>query len=138
MSYGGMEMLYIKNGGKYDTYYGSEADGFAKMDYMPQLSQEEVESQLGLFSGFMGQYSMWSDSDMKKTGSETIAGRRCDVYTYSASALGAALKYSYSIDKATGVCLKFTCDAKAGMDRGSMTFECTEFKTSGVSLPKYN
>lgn len=138
MAYSGLEMLYIKDGDMYDTYMGSEAEGFTKMDFMDPISKEEVESNMGLVGGFMSQYSAWDKSDMKRDGSETIAGRKCEKYTYSASAFGSAVKYSYCIDKDTGVCLKYSFDVSAiGQGAGSMTFECTEFKTHGVSLPNY-
>ena len=136
-SYYGIESLYIKDGDKYVAYQGSAEEGFTKIDFLEPMELEEVESYTAFGTGFMSQYS--SDiSGMKRDGSETVAGRDCDKYTYSIGAFGVGLKYSYSIDKATGVCLKWAYDLAAGGNSGSLSFTCTEFKTSGVTLPSYS
>ena len=137
-NYGGMEALFIKNGDKYDTYQGSAEDGFVKVDFIDPVTQKELEDEMAfnLVFGFMNQYAD-NTSNMKKSGTATVADRDCDKYTFSYSGIGGAVKYSYYIDKETGVCLKWNYDAAAGGQTAALTFECTEFKTSGVSLPNY-
>ena len=142
-NYMGMEGLFVKNGDKYDTYQGSAETGFTKVDFMDPLTEEEVKNDsmyslvYGMIDGFMIQYGN-DTSGMKKDGTATVAGRNCEKYTFQIAGMGAAYKYSYYIDKATGVCLKWDYDVAAGGQAASMTFECTEFKTSGVTLPSYS
>ena len=142
MSYGGMEMLYIKNGDKYDIYQGSSENGFVKVDFMDSVTQEEMESDAlysiaySFLNIFIHQYTD-NISGLKKDGSATVAGRDCEKYTFQYSGFGAAVKYTYYIDKVTGVCMKWDYDVAAAGQGGSMTFECIEFKTSGVTLPAY-
>ena len=142
-SYNGIEGLYVKNGSKYDIYQKDEEDGvFRKVDFMDPITQAELEndpyySLTFLFlEGFMSQYGSFA-SGMKKTGSETVAGRNCDKYTYSFSGGGMAYKYTTLIDKTTGVCLKWQVEGSVYGQTSNVTFECTEFKTSGVTLPAH-
>lgn len=127
--------MYIKNGDKFDTYYNS-GDGFEKVNLVAPLTEDEVIDNL-FFIDMMWQYGDLS-SDMKKDGSETIAGRSCDKFSYQYVGIGAALKYVVCIDKQTDVCLKWTYDIASAGGSGGFSFECTEFKTSGVTLPSYN
>ena len=129
----GIEYLYIKNGDKYDMYLGSSAMGYMKIDTM---TDEDVLDTLTMFTGFMTSYGD-NVSDLKKDGSETIAGRNCDRYTFEADGFGVKVSYIYCIDKATGVCMKFVYDITTAGEAAGLTFECIEFKTSGVTLPDY-
>ena len=131
----GSESLFIKNGSQYDVYSGSKAEGFTKSG--AQLSQEMVDTYTTALMTYMTYYGAY-ESGMKSDGSQAIAGRSCDQYTFDYAIAGASIKYVCCIDKETGVCLKLTYAAAAGGQGGSMTFECTDFKTSGVSLPTYN
>ena len=135
-NYAGIEVLYIKNGNKYDKYFGSSSDGFTKVDWLEPLTEEQVKSELS-FLNWMSYYGNYS-SDLKKDGSETVAGRSCNRYKYSLSYFGASLQYIVCIDKATGICMKWTYNVASGGEQSSLKFECTEFKTSGVKLPAYN
>ena len=131
------DVLYVKNGETYDIYFQTD-NGYEKIDFLDPKSEKEVQSDLGLVFGFMSQYG--SLTGLKSDGEETVAGRDCERYKMSVSvaALGVAAGATYSIDKETGVCLKFKYDVAGGGSLGSATFECTEFKTSGVTLPAYN
>lgn len=133
---GDSQLLFIKNGDSYDMYMYDSENGFEKVDGMT-LSEDEVKTQTFAFSGYMTSYAQFEDS-LKKVGSQTIAGRSCDAYAFDYSGLGVAMKYEYCIDKATGVCMKFQISASTSEGSGQYTFECTEFLTSGVSLPAYN
>jgi len=126
-------VLYIKNGDKYDVYYQGgdayESSGF-------QFDPEMVESMMLGITGYMNNYASYS-SGMKKAGSETVAGRNCEKYTFG---MTFPIKYQavYCIDKETGVCMKLTMEVDAGGQKAGYEFECTKFQTSNVSLPKYN
>ncbi|MCL2615593.1 MAG: hypothetical protein FWD30_02210 [Dehalococcoidia bacterium] len=127
--------LYIKNGDKFDTYWDL-GDGFEKSDFFDPITENEVMEKM-LFFNWMWYYDDYS-SDMKKDGTQTIAGRNCDKYTYQIAGWGVAYKQVVCIDKQTGVCLKWAFDMASVQGSGSFSFECTEFKTSGVTLPAYN
>ena len=130
-----LNTLYIKNGDTYDTYFVVD-DNFQKLDFMDPKSEKDVLSEMDIVYKPMSEYSTWSN--LNKEGDETVAGRSCERYKSSASAMGvAAYGVNFYIDKETGICLKYTIDIAAGGSLSNMTFECTEFKTSGVSLPDY-
>ena len=127
-------MLYIKNGDKYDLYLKNKnGDVFEKVDFIDPIDEDQVQEPV--LGGFMTSYG--SLSGFERNGSETVAGRDCDKFELSAAGMGAAIRQIYCIDKETGVCMKFSIDLAADGQVGGVTFECTEFKTSGVSLPAY-
>ena len=130
------DVLYVKNGETYDIYFKTDK-GYEKIDFLEPKTEKEVQSDLGLVYGFMSQYG--SLTGLKSDGEETVAGRDCERYKMSVSiaALGVAAGATYSIDKETGVCLRLKYDVAGGGSLSSATFECTEFKTSGVALPAY-
>lgn len=88
------------------------------------------------FSIFLQAYEF--DSGFSKNSQATIAGRKCDVYTYSVSQKGQIVssltgvdaKWSYYIDKELGICLKFEVTGDDGSSTSTSTFEVTEFKTN--------
>jgi hypothetical protein len=128
-------LLFIKNGQTYDLYIlGS--DGVYENSGM-DFEQSYVENLMSGFLGYMTNYVAYQNS-MSKSGSDTVAGRACDKYSFAyAHALYGSVTYSCSIDKATGVCLKWSMDAQAHGEKGGYEFVCTHFSTSGVSLPAY-
>ncbi|MCL2509386.1 MAG: hypothetical protein FWF05_09440 [Oscillospiraceae bacterium] len=131
--------LFIKNGEAYDAY--EEYDGVFENTEM-QYSQMMVDIMMVGITGYMNTYSAFS-SQLKKSGSQTVAGRSCTEYKFDYSMPGVGkVKYVYCIDKETGVCLKFSVDAAgsvlSGHQKVGYEFECTKFQTSGVSLPAYN
>lgn len=130
------QMLFIKNGEKFDMYTGDIENGFEKV---PGVSYDEnqVKAQTQTFLGYMSAYSEWSDL-LEKNGSITIAGRNCERYSYEFNMFGTKAKSEYCIDKETGVCMKYFVEGRSGGEGGSYQFECTEFITSGVALPAYN
>lgn len=129
------EILYLKNGDMYDMYLPNGDNQFEKI---PDISytEEDVKTQSQAFMGYMSAYSTFSDY-LKKSGSATVAGRSCIKYKYDYSAFGVKVKGEYCIDKETGVCLKYVFEGSSGGEIGSYQFECTEFKTRGISLPSH-
>jgi hypothetical protein len=47
------------------------------------------------------------------------------------------MSYHYSVDKDTGVCLKYTMDISAGGEKVGFEFLCTQFNTTNAQLPQY-
>ena len=89
-----------------------------------------------MINGFMTMYQAYEGMDAVKT-SDTVAGRSCDKYTISYASLGVAVTYSFSIDKATGACLKWDISGASVDASGSVSFVCKEFKTNyKITLPK--
>ena len=132
-------VLYIKDGDKYYRYsYDSSAGKFTKDDNYG-VDAEYIEDYGYLNMWYMTYYGTWGGDQMKPAGTEKVAGRTCNKYTYKVSAIVVSLTYSFSIDKETGVCMKYNFKGSAlGSGSGSIAFECTEFLTgSGVTLPAY-
>ena len=131
----GSDMLFIKNGDKYDQYYQDD-DVYTNSGM--QWDQDWVESMMAGVTTYMIGYAGYGTS-LQKSGTGTIAGRSCDKYTMEYSYPGISYKYkhTYFIDKATGVGLKLTMDAQTGSEKAGYEFEATKFQTTGVSLPAY-
>lgn len=76
----------------------------------------------------------------KKSGTATVAGRKCDVYKYNigSEALGYGSSYSICIDQEYGFTMKMEASATAGSDSGEVSYEVIEFVTgSGVKKPTF-
>ena len=117
--------LLIKSGNNYVDYYYDDSEGMYVVNTgYPNISQEGINLRLLLSVGI---YMVpWAEATgVIKGGSVTVAGRACDNYTYSPMA---GITYTLAIDRETGACLKMT---------GGMDLECIEFKTTGVTLPRY-
>jgi len=129
-------MLFIKNGDKYDVYFG---DGDGKfMSLGMQYDKATAEAMMFGLSGYMTAYGAYG-SQMNKVGNKTFAGRDCIEYTYDITAPVYNYKYknSYYIDKETGVCLMVSMEVQGAGQKVGYEFEATKFVTSGVSLPSY-
>lgn len=131
------EMLFIQNGQMYD-YYIREYDD-AEFKIVPgQFDEETAMIYMDAMLGYMAWYGASGDS-FKRNGSETVAGRDCAKYTfdYTFPVYNYKYTYTYCIDKATGVCLKFSVTIKGAGEKFDNDFVCTKFQTTGVTLPKY-
>ncbi len=115
---------------KHDTVYADTG-----------LSRADLEAQNDLYAstflGYLGNYSQFAGQSMQMT-SETVAGRECDKFSLSIGAFGYGINYSFSIDKETGICLKWQYGASAGMEgSASVNFTCTRFETPyTITLPE--
>lgn len=101
-----------------------------------ETSAEESASLTNLFSSYLLLGYSFGDS-MKKSGTKTIAGRKCDIYTYKMGMLNFSYSYSYYLDQETGMCMKYEIGAKSGTDSASVGMEVTEikFNVDPISLP---
>ena len=135
-NYEGEEMLFIKNGDNYDWYSKDSGGVFKKYMTMDKASTEAVMSAFWIYALTYDAYG----SSLTKSGSEAIIGRNCDkyIYNYSYPAAGYSFTYTYWIDKATGVCLKYSIAAQAGGQKAGYEFVCSKFQTTGVTLPEYS
>jgi hypothetical protein len=131
----GGEALFLKNGALYDIYTPNDQGQLEKVSGI-QYEKESVEGFTSSFLNFMTIYEI-SKTDLVSDGSETIAGRLCDKYVYHSSFVDSAVDLKYSIDKETGVCLRYNTQVLSGKDTGAFEFLATVFKTSGVTLPSH-
>ncbi|MFT3951795.1 MAG: hypothetical protein QM689_07640 [Oscillospiraceae bacterium] len=132
----GSEILYIKNGDMYDYYIRDTAEDTFKIVQGVRFKQEDIETSAASFLGYMDTYQDYAD-ELEKTGTETVAGRDCDIYADKNNVVYGSLGVQYAIDQETGACLKFSVEYKDGESAAGYSFECTEFKTEGVTLPAY-
>lgn len=111
-------------------------DGSWEYNGRYETTEEESASLTNLFSSYLllG-YSF--GSSMKKAGTKTIAGRKCDIYTYKIGMLGYSYGYSYYLDQETGMCMKYEIDAKAAGESASVGMEVTQIKfdVDPIELP---
>ncbi len=102
---------------------------YADIGMTKETFQQTYSTYTSILFSYFSSYSVYSGFDMKKS-SDTVAGRACDKFTYEATALGAGVTYTFSIDKETGMCLKWEATAAAlGEGMATADFTCTEFKT---------
>ena len=115
---------------KFDTVY-EEND----------ITREEMEESARLYTtalmGYLGNYSQF-EGKMMAVNEESVAGRRCDTFSYSLSIGGYGFDYLFSIDQETGMCLKWEFSAAAGAEgSGGIEFKCTRFETPyTIELPE--
>ena len=133
----GEGMLLIRNGDEYDVYVDVGDGSYEKIPM--SYPKDAAEAMVAGLTGYMTAYASFG-SMLDRDGSETVAGRDCEKYSfdYTYPLYNYKFKYTYSIDKATGVCLKFKMDLQGDGQKVGYEFICTEFQTGGVSLPKYN
>lgn len=129
-------VLFIKNGAAYDMYV--EYDGGYEKSGVSYTDDIVSAMMIGI-TGYMTTYAAFGSS-LNKTGTQTVLGRDCVEYKfdYVYPVYGYKFKYTYYIDKATGVCLKFLTEVEGEGEKIGYEFECSTFETSGVKLPAYN
>ena len=135
-SIAGSEHLYIKDGSSYKHYYASSSGNWMLLE--EDATENDADARTVVIKALMVMYDDFETKDFRSVGTETIAGRTCDKFTFDAEFMNNTLGYEIWIDQSTGVCLKLQYDASIGGQSAGMTFECTEFLTSGVTLPKPN
>lgn len=127
---GGFKQLYVKDGNNYQVYMDwGQGEGY--INYGTPTSKEQIEDVIFYNSTYKKVEKLYG-SVWKKDGTETVAGRICDKYTITIAAEGKTGTMSYCYDQKTGIQLK----SSAETSEGKLVTECTEFKTSGVVLPK--
>lgn len=131
----GTEALFLRDGTEYVVYMPNDQGELALVPDL-RLSEENVKGYSTSFLGFMSIYEVARD-DLAQDGEETVAGRACYKYVFHASYTASAIDLHYSIDKATGVCLRYSAVALQGKDTSAFEFLCTVFKDSNVELPAH-
>lgn len=89
-----------------------------------------------LFTGWLGFYDSYKEYDeFKKAGKEKIAGRDCTKYEYRFDYYGVSATQAFWVEDEYEICMKYYIDYSDSTGSGAITFEVTEFETSGLSLP---
>ncbi len=115
---------------KYDTVYADSG-----------ITREQMEASAELYTvaltGYLGNYAQFAGQTMQVT-SDKVAGRDCDKFTYSMMIMGYGVEYNFSVDKETGMCLKWEMSAAAGMEgSASVEYTCTKFESPyTITFPK--
>ena len=119
---------------KYDGEWSKE-EMIYNEDFTKEQAEEITKAYSSMVTGFMTMYQAYEELDAVKT-SDTVAGRACDKYTTVVATFGVSITYSFSLDKATGACLKWDISGFTTEGSGSVSFECKEFKTNfKITLP---
>ena len=97
------------------------------------VTREQIESscrlQASALFGYLGSYEQFNGQTLKKV-STTIAGRNCDEFNISIGAFGYGINYTFAVDTETGMCLKWSVGASAGVEgSASASFVCNKFFT---------
>lgn len=131
----GTEALFIKDGADFIVYMPNDS---GVLSLVPDLRLDEtnVRGYTTSLLAFMSIYDVARD-DLVKNGEEVIAGRSCWKYIFHATYTTSAIDLHYSIDKKTGVCLRYNAEAIQGKDTSAFEFVCTVFKDSNVTLPSH-
>lgn len=129
----GAELLFLRDGNVYYLYTRDENGSFVQTPQV-QYTESQVQSYSVSFLSFMAIYEVAKD-DLVEDGEEVIAGRPCKKYVLHVSNLAAVLDLHYSIDKVSGVCLRYQTSLVSGVDTSAFEFLCITYKDSGVLLP---
>ncbi len=155
IAFGAKDKVYYVNSGEEETYidlsddtkfvvYSKDEEGeWTKMStpyddeyFTKEQADEFAQAYLTLISSYMTQYQAFENLEATKS-SETVAGRSCDKYTVKQATIGYSINYSFCIDKATGICMKWTVEGNSTEGSGYASFECKEFKTNyTITLPE--
>ncbi|MEQ8198861.1 MAG: hypothetical protein ABRQ27_12770 [Clostridiaceae bacterium] len=127
------EFMYVKENDKYVICTKGDNGVFSKVSGVT-MTEDEIKATAEGTLSYMSFYKTFVD-DLNKVGTETICGRVCDKYSMKSYNTATSVFIEFCIDKETGVCLKYTVDAKDWNERGGFNFECIEFKTANVELP---
>ncbi len=131
----GTENLFIKEGVSYAVYLPNDQGILEKVPDLT-VDEETVKGYTTSFLTYMTIYEVAKD-DLTPDGEETIAGRVCLKYVFHSSFLTSVIDLHYSIDKKTGVCLRYKSVVLSGKDTGAFEFLCTVFKDANVTLPAH-
>ena len=159
---GGDEDFYVAMGVKNHVYYflGESTEGYFDLSnetqfieyakdnnvwtkdiyyYNSTYTQNRAKQMMSAYStsvlGWFGYYRAVQAGEGTKT-TTTFLNRSCDKYTVSMNYYGAVYNQEVIIDKATGICLKYSASASYGGEGGGISIECTEFNTSwNYTLP---
>ncbi len=125
---------YDRNGN--DEKWEKDTIVYADIGMTKETFRKTYSTYSSVLFSYFGSYSVYSGLDMSKS-SDTVAGRDCDKFVYKTAVLGAEATYTFSIDKETGMCLKWEATAAAlGEGMATADFTCTEFKTDyTVQIP---
>lgn len=117
-----------KDGTSYHQYYWSNN----AWEFQETLNAEAAAAYEQLNSSFISGlvFAVYDNSaflgKLAKSGTETIAGRTCDKWTYS-MALGAdSVSFAYCLDRELGICMKYTVETGGT----TASYEVTAFNTS--------
>ena len=104
------------------------------------MTREQMEAncelQASTIFNYLGSYEQFNGQKVKKT-TTTVAGRECDEFNISVGLLGYGMNYVFAVDPETGMCLKWSFSASAGMEgSASVSFTCNKFETPyTIKLP---
>lgn len=131
----GDDIIYMYDDALMGFFYYDKDENTVDLDrlYTDSTVLETLES---AFSSWLGYYGTYKDEDgFRRAGKAKIAGRDCTKYEYTLSVYTASVTYAFWVDDEYDICMKYYVAAEDSTGANSMTFEVTEFKTSGVSLP---
>ncbi len=132
---GSMEYMYVKNGEGYSICSKDELTGLFRKIPGVVISAEDVDK-----SATAALYMFFNDAkeeDLVSAGDAVVCGRVCGRYVLDASARHASTDMEFYIDKAAGICLKYTCSSPAEGENGGIDYECVAFRLGGAELPDY-
>ena len=104
------------------------------------MTREQMEAncelQASAIFNYLGSYEQFNGQKVKMT-KTTVAGRECDEFNISVGLLGYGMNYICAVDPETGMCLKWSFSASAGMEgSASVSFTCNKFETPyKIKLP---
>jgi len=131
-----MQAIYLKNGDVFDIYTDWDGSGFSH--FPGNTSTRDDIEVMFMHIGVVAQIESEFGWNLKKSGTETVAGRSCDVFSVTISEAGVSATMAYCFDQQTGMLLKWSAEGTENGVRETMSYEAIEFLTSGFSLPKHD
>ena len=155
MAYAETEDMFYFVGDGMETYYDFSDDAktvmfdkneegvwvrseiiYAETGMTREQMKANCELQASAIFNYLGSYEQFNGQKMKKT-TTTVAGRECDEFNISVGFMGYGMNYIFAVDPETGMCLKWSVSASAGIEgSASVSFTCNKFETPyTITLP---
>lgn len=124
------------DGGRYQLY-APDTDGVFAPSGGNLYTAKYVETATADFMEYAQQSTSRFNGVAVLTGTQEVAGRPCDLYTFDVTVLNFTNQYTLAIDQETGACLLWqkVTGVSGHVTSEDGSFTCTEFSTENVELP---
>lgn len=136
-SSGDEQMLFVpSSNGRYQLYEADAAGTFT-LSGSNLYTAKYVETATAEFMEYAEQSTTRFNGVAAASGTQEVAGRVCDLYTFDVTVLNFTNQYTLAIDQETGACLLWqkVTGVSGYVTSENGSFQCTEFLTEQVELP---
>lgn len=137
-----ISLMYVKSGDTsytYCTYDETQEKWVAALNVESTSAEASFSTYEGLYmSALFCGYEHYDNGNLERVGTETIVGISCTKYRFASTVLNlTSTDITYWVAD-NGLCLKVSGSVTVDNETSSYTYEVTELKIGGNSLPTYD